>query len=138
MRSRRFPARLGLMALSGLLATACATPSPPPGDAAAWIMVDNDTATINQATIYAVSDGGVRNRLGIVGIQSRKTFTIDNPIPGGEYQLVANAGNRVLQSRTFTLDRGETVVWDLKTNAVFYGPDQGSRSGTPGTAQRPG
>lgn len=129
MRTRRLPtgaALVALAALAGLTTTGCATASEAgAADNAAFVVVDNSTATLTQATIYAIPDGGVRKRLGTVGLQDQERFAIQDVIPGGEYRLQANIGTDVVTSRSFTLGRGDTVQWDLKTNSIFYGADRG-------------
>jgi hypothetical protein len=100
---------------------ASGTPSTADPEGQVQVEVRNTVVPPTQLTVYAVESPGTQRRmLGSVSANSTGTFSF-RPVSGaGNYRIVARTlGGRELASTPFTVGLGQTVVWDVQTNAVI-------------------
>lgn len=116
--------RAAVLALTAVVATACASAPDYPGNREnyqAFVEVNNDGSSLSNFTVHLVSATGPRQRLGNVNLNEVKTFDVTRPSSGGYYRLQAILiSGAEVYSPQFALTEGDKVVWDLRQNRVLF------------------
>lgn len=104
-----------LVAAVAVSAGACASASPEQQAAnRVEVQIVNELAPSSEVTMWAVRDGGNRQRLGSVGPGDTGTFSFQ-ATSGGRYRLLAQTTTGgELTSQEFTPVPPETITWHLR------------------------
>lgn len=121
----RFSTAVAGMATIAVLGACATSEEPQPqrtaegGIAPVEVVVQNDLQPPTPITVWIDEEGGTRHILGTVPPTTERTLTFDGVRAFGTYALVArtDAGQEVV-SDSFVLSGGETVTWDMSSNAV--------------------
>jgi hypothetical protein len=84
------------------------------------VSVNNNLTIPTPLTIFMISEAERRVLLGTVGAARSQTFRFRNPNILGRYRLRAERSGRndAVQSQLLTLQGGEQLDWDLRSNVV--------------------
>ncbi|MBW3661089.1 MAG: hypothetical protein KY397_05595 [Gemmatimonadetes bacterium] len=117
MKIERLVTALGAIAV----ATACASGGSggEEGGVEARVEVINEVQPPSTVSVYMDEEVGGRTLLGTVAPMATRTLPVRSFRSNANYRLEARTdGGREIVSGRFTLNPGETVTWNLRTNVL--------------------